>query len=174
MKLDRLHKHDPADPNPDLFVTFMHKVAAKIREWDQGNHLITTGMISTRQAWLDEPEKKRKLYESPNLDFITIHAYQGENQEDDSPLANDLVKKPFIVEEAGFDAGKGEDRTQRVAEDMDKWFGRGASGYMQWGFMATRDNGDGDQQSGMDGDFHTDWDNLFNLYRQRAEALRNV
>ena len=170
LKLDRGNKHDPNDPNPTIFINFMIAAAAQIRAWDEENHLITTGMISTRHAWLHDDALKRKLYASPQIDFLTVHAYQGENHEDDSQLAQDL-DKPFIIEEAGFDAPHGEDRSPKVAADMDKWFGRGASGYMQWGFMATGDNGDGDRLSGMDRVFHSDWDALFDLYRQRAHAL---
>lgn len=56
--------------------------------------------------------------------------------------------------------------------DMDKWFGRGASGYMQWGFMATPyDNGDGDRTFGMDRIFHSDWDGLYAVYSSRGSSL---
>jgi hypothetical protein len=91
---------------------------------------------------------------------------------DDSQLAGE-VGKPFIVEEAGINAGRGEKRDGMVAEDMALWFGRGAQGYMQWGFMATDfDNGDGDVHSGMDrGQFHDDWDELFGAYRDKAVDL---
>ncbi|MBX3011631.1 MAG: peptidoglycan DD-metalloendopeptidase family protein [Caldilineaceae bacterium] len=172
LKLDRGNQGDENDPNPLLYIDFVHTIASFIRRLAP-NHLITTGMISTRHAWLFTPALKRRLYQSPNLDFITIHAYQGSNQEDDSPLAREL-ELPFIIEEAGFDARMGEDRSPRVAGDMDKWFGLGARGYMQWGMMATPDNGDGDRLSGMDRVFHSDWDPLLRLYRARAQALAQV
>lgn len=172
LKLDRANKADENDPNPRHYIDFVHTVAAFIRSLDH-NHLITTGMISTRHAWLFSPALKRQLYASPHLDFVTIHAYQGSNEEDDSPVARDLGM-PFIVEEAGFDAPHGQDRSGRVAGDMDKWFGLGARGYLQWGFMATTDNGDGDRRSGMDRVFHSDWDGLVRVYRDRAAALTQV
>ncbi|MEM7126900.1 MAG: carboxypeptidase regulatory-like domain-containing protein [Chloroflexota bacterium] len=158
------------DNQPDLFTTFNHQVAAAIRAIDT-NHLITTGMISTRQAYMSTQQQKRKLYANANLDFITNHAYNGENLEDDSALSI-LVNKPFIVEEAGFDAERGQDRSDWVQNDMDKWFARAARGYIQWGFMATDfDNGDGDRKSGMDRQFHDDYDQLARVYRERAQAL---
>ena len=172
LKLDRANKGDDNDPNPRHYIDFVHTVAAFIRGLDR-NHLITTGMISTRHAWLFTPALKRRLYESPHLDFVTIHAYQGLNEEDDSPVARELGL-PFIIEEAGFDAPNGQDRSERVAADMNKWFGLGARGYLQWGFMATPDNGDGDRLSGMDRVFHSDWDNLVRLYRERGAALAQV
>ncbi len=173
LKLDRGNPNDEHDPNPLLYIDFVHTVAQEIRSLDP-NHLITTGMISTRHAWLFSEALKRRLYAVDNLHFLTIHAYQGENLEDDSPIAQAL-NKPFIIEEAGFDAGRGEDRSGRVDADMEKWFARGARGYLQWGFMATPDNGDGDRMSGMDrGAFHDDWDALTATYRQRAQALAQL
>lgn len=172
LKLDRANKGDENDPNPLHYIDFVHTVAAFIRQLDR-NHLITTGMISTRHAWLFTPALKRRLYESPHLDFVTIHAYQGLNEEDDSPVARELGM-PFMIEEAGFDAPNGQDRSGHIAADMNKWFGLGARGYLQWGFMATPDNGDGDRLSGMDRVFHSDWDNLVRLYRERAAALAQV
>ena len=57
-------------------------------------------------------------------------------------------------------------------KDMETLFARGARGYMQWAFMAgNADNGDGDKDRGMDRRFHTDWDTLFDAYRQRAAQL---
>ena len=169
LKLDRGNKGDENDPNPLLFIDFNHTLARTIRAADP-NHMIGTGLISTRQAWLFSDTLKRRLYGAPEIDFVTIHAYQGSNEEDDSPIARAL-HKPFIVEEAGFDADRGENRRDRVAGDMQKWYGLGAAGYMQWGFVAGGDNGDGDTRSGMDRFFHGDWDALFGLYRQRADEL---
>lgn len=172
------------DHNPELLVQFMHAMARAIRGLD-GNHLITTGMISTRHAYMQHrPELRRKLYDHPVIDFITVHAYNGKNKEDDSDLARDC-NKPFIVEEAGFSRAGGDepdepglhpcqnsDRSPCVQADMDKWFGRGACGYMQWGFMAGGDNGDGDTDSGMGPRFHGyDWEPLRATYRHRADAL---
>lgn len=177
------------DNQPEAFVTFNHKVAQRIRQHDR-NHLITTGMISTHHAHMVHKQNLAKqLYDLPDIGFLTVHAYnrhhdsekvtsddprrdQKIHKNDDSQLARD-VRKPFIVEEAGIDAGKGTMRGGAIAEDMRVWFERGAQGYMQWGFMApVPDNGDGDALSGMDrGKFHDDWDDLFRTYRDKAGDL---
>jgi hypothetical protein len=151
-------------PDPEVFIRFAADVAAQIRAADP-NHLVTGGLISTRSAAMSHDQAVR-LYAV--LDFITTHAYEGSDEEDDSGLAAELGL-PFIVEEAGF---SGDGRSGSVSGDMDKWFGRGASSYMQWGFMATgSDNGDGDRNVGMDRVFHSDWDALFAVYRDRAAVL---
>ena len=179
------------DNQPGEFIKFNHTVAKHIRQLDR-NHLITTGMISTQHVHMEpHPDLQRHLYSSPDIDFLTVHAYNrqqadqqpGEHdprknqkihKNDDSQLASE-VGKPFIVEEAGIDADKNGRRGAAIADDMNAWFGRGAQGYMQWGFMATdRDNGDGDGKSGMDrGVLHDDWDELFRTYRDRAGDLKN-
>jgi mannan endo-1,4-beta-mannosidase len=185
--------------NPLLFMRFIHDVAGRIRKLDP-NHMIATGMISTHHVHMAHDLRlQHQLYGSPFISLVTVHAYNGHlesekaapddprrrkiHKNDDSLLAAEL-NKPFIVEEAGFDAGPGENRGDRVRNDMDEWFKRGAQGYMQWGFLATDfDNGDGDAMSGMDRGTvriekdgqkvvaHHDWDNLFNEYRNRASQL---
>ena len=177
------------DNQAQEFKTFVHNVAQRIRQLDR-NHMITTGMISTHHVHMKhELDLQRQLYASPNLNFLTVHAYnrhmdsekpenddprrdQKIHKNDDSQLARE-VGKPFIVEEAGIDAGKGTKRDAAIADDMRAWFDRGAQGYMQWGFMATDfNNGDGDENSGMDrGKFHDDWDELFRTYRDKANDL---
>lgn len=176
------------DNQPEVFLDFNHKVARHIREQDR-NHLITTGMISTHHVhMMHRQDLAKQLYDSPSIDFLTVHAYnrhmdsekvlpddprrdQKIHKNDDSALARE-IGKPFIVEEAGIDAGKGTMRGSAIAEDMGVWFDRGAQGYMQWGFMVPFDNGDGDSKSGMDrGKFHDDWDELFRTYRTKAGDL---
>lgn len=177
------------DNQPEVLIKFMHDVARFIRQRDH-NHLITTGMISTHHAhMMHRQDLQQQLYRSPDIDFLTIHAYNRHmvservepddprrdekvHKNDDSRLAAE-VRKPFIVEEAGFDAGRGQKRDGMVAEDMVLWFDRGAQGYMQWGFMATDfDNGDGDRASGMDrGIHHDDWDELYRTYLKQAGDL---
>ncbi len=157
--------------NRPLFIDFHHKMAQHIKELDP-THLVTTGMMSTRHAGLMSPGQ-RKLYGSPHIDFLTSHIYNADYGDDDSALAAEL-KKPYLVEEAGFDARPGDDRAERVHQDMERMFGRGARGYMQWGFMAGGDNNDGDKDRGMDGKFHTDWDPLFRIYSNQARVLRAV
>jgi hypothetical protein len=154
-----------------LFIDFHLAMAQHIKKLDP-RHLITTGMMSTRHAGLMSPGQHR-LYSSPHIDFLTSHIYNAEYGDDDSALAAEL-KKPFLVEEAGFDARPDDDRTERIREDMDRLFGRGARGYMQWGFMAGEDNNDGDQDRGMDAKFHGDWNPLFQAYSDLAGRLRAI
>ncbi len=167
-----------AQEAPDLLVGFMHTMAAQIRSWDGGNHLITTGMISTRHAFMAGNDALRmKLYSSPNLDFITNHSYHGDNNdtpsiEDDSDLSIRLGK-PLLIEEAGF-VGNG---------DRSGWFGadlrrlvdeKRAGGFMPWGFMVGGDNNDGDNALGIDHVWHgADWGTLNNLFRDKANNLAN-
>ena len=76
-----------AEAASDLLVGFMHTMAKKMREWDP-NHLITTGMISTRHAWMATPQFadwRPRLYDVPWLDFITNHAYHGDDDPSTSP-----------------------------------------------------------------------------------------
>lgn len=157
------------DHEPQIFVNFMHEIARRIRDLDS-KHLITTGMISTRHAWLGEPDAVA-LYHSPYLDFVTFHAYEYElgQREDDRRVAA-AVGKPFVVEEAGF---MGTDRSERVRNDLNQFYGQGAAGYMPWGFNAVRETGDGDLALGMErhGPFN-DWDALVGVFRERANILQ--
>jgi hypothetical protein len=59
---------------------------------------------------------------------------------------------------------------------MDTLFGKGASGYMPWGFMAgSSDTGDGDSALGVDHVWHgADWDSLFALFQERAQNLEGM
>lgn len=152
-----------------VFIDFNLAMAQRIRELD-GNHLIATGMMSTRHAGLQFPGQRR-LYGSPHIDLVTNHIYNADYRDDDSALAAEL-KKPFLVEEAGFDAAREDNRTERIRQDMKTMFERGARGYMQWGFMAGSDNNDGDKDRGMDHALHSDWDGLFNVYKDRAFRLQ--
>jgi len=158
------------DGKPRLFVRFNHAVADVIRSLDPG-HLITTGMMSTAHAGLKK-ERWRELYEHQNLNFVTCHIYNANYRDDDSEVSQ-IVGKPFVVEEAGFDAEHGDNRVDRVRQDMETMIDqRGAAGYLQWGFMAGADNRDGDRKSGMDWVHHSDWNDLFGVYRQHADRFR--
>ena len=175
-----------AEGDPELLVKFMHDAARKIKGWDP-NHLVTTGMISTRHAWMHTPGNEhwqKQLYDVPWLDFITNHAYHGDDEdatnldqendansrEDDSGLAQSL-NKPLLIEEAGFKPTESR-RNRRdwydkeLAVLLDE---RQASGYMPWGFMAGSDNADGDNELGIDENAHRDdWNDLRDLLRGRA------
>ena len=170
LKLNPVSGNLENDPNIAAFLDFMHTVAQEIRRIDP-NHLITTGMISTHHAWLHTPALRHKLYAGSDFDFLTVHCYNDERENDDSELARQL-NKPFIVEEAGYGLKFGGDRSPKAREDMAFWFSKGARGYMPWGFMATnQDIGDGDRDSGLDRSLHSDWEPLFHLFRSQAETL---
>ncbi len=167
-----------------LFIKFNHDVARFISDLDPSQHLITTGMLSTKHAGLFFPGATQ-LYGSPHISFVTNHIYNGGfdfsegcrqggliGHGDDSSVAKE-VGKPFIIEEAGHDALKeSPSRRAEVSEDMRRWFDeKGARGYMQWGFMSGGDIGDGDGCRGMDESLHSDWDDLFRVYQDRARFL---
>ena len=171
----KLDPHGPIsmdNPRIAAFINFMHVAALEIRSLDP-NHMITTGMISTRHASLKNHPLEKRLYDPRCFDFVTVHCYNEEYENDDSALAKSLGM-PYIVEEAGFGNSYGSDRSGWLNQDMARWFDgdRPASGYMQWGFMATQaDMGDGDGDSGMDRSLHHDWDALWQAYSARAASL---
>lgn len=152
------------DWNKPAFIAFCHDVAATIRATDP-NHMITTGIAGTNVLGMST-QQKMQLY-GP-FDFLTTHNYNGLDSENDAWLAAALIK-PYIIEEAGMSSG---DRPARTDTDLVKWSGRGASGYLQWGLMATTyDNGDGDRLFGMDRVFHNDWQAYVNVYRRWADTF---
>lgn len=181
-----------AQEAPELLIEFIHAMARQIQVWDQGRHLITTGMISTRHAFMEGREELRlRLYNIRELAFITNHAYHGDDNEstsleqdnDTHSRENDhdlsqRLGKPLLIEEAGIESQG--DRTAWVQKEMDRFFGRpdsgdrglGAAGYMPWGFMAGWDNGDGDSKFGLDQRWHdADWHSLRDLFRRYAGYL---
>lgn len=178
LKLDRGNPHDAEDPLPWLFIKFNRKVAARIKSLDP-NHLVTTGMKSTHHAWLHTPALQEALYDSPNIDFITIHSYEGMwDQEGDARVYDDAalatrLNKPFIVEEAGFDVNLFADRAAKHREHLDKWLMLGARGYMPWGFIHAHEIGDGDNDVGF-GVNHGDFDNLRQLFQEYAGSINLV
>jgi len=175
---------------PEVLIEFMHTMARRIRQLDGGNHLIGTGMISTRHAHMGGNRDLRlRLYNIPELDFISNHAYHGDDdpatskeqeyqaasRENDNDLVLQLSQpKPVLVEEAGFEYLENRrDRSEFVQKELKFLFeDQQAAGYMPWGFMDGGDNGDGDNKCGMDRAFHNDdWDNLHKAYRERAANL---
>lgn len=175
-----------AQGEPEVLVDFMHATAARMRAWDEGRHLISTGMISTRHAWMQHREDLRaRLYDTELLDFVTNHAYHGDEdettsreQENDAPSREDDADlaerfgKPLVIEEAGF-VGT-DDRTRWFDKELNLLLGvRQASGYMPWGFMQGGDNGDGNHEVGIDQRWHgADWESVGRLLRHWAQTLR--
>lgn len=163
---------------PDLFIQFAKDVSNRIRQLDSG-HLITTGIINSGNLGCS-PSQAKRLYELPNLDFMTAHVYYSKNNsnqwleleaqraESDANLAQQL-KMPFIIEEIGFEGG---DRARLTEHHLRKWFDqKRAAGFMQWGLMATnQDIGDGDNRFGIHGN-HPDYRKVVNKIGNRAKGL---
>lgn len=127
--------NDKAKLNKD-FINYCTDMANKIRTIDT-NHMITTGIISTRTIEFENASDREELYK--NLDFITLHDYPAESGKlgPDVELAHKL-ELPFIIEEVGVehsDRGNFENK-------MKEWFGLGASGFLGWAYQPIR-NGDG-------------------------------
>lgn len=155
--------------DPDQFVTFNLDVARQIKQWDGGRHMVTTGLLCTRHAYMEpRADLVRKLYggqESP-IDFITVHAYES-GADVDCTWAFQF-QRPVVVEEAGIPRQHG-DYPGALRADLRRWFEeteyrhnggeprprQRASGYMPWRFDPLR-IGEGS------GDFHDD----FNIMRE--------
>jgi hypothetical protein len=176
LKLDRADPNNANDVNPQIFVNFMHEIARQIKRLD-ANHLVTTGMKSTQHAWMEGSPLRDELYGSPNIDFLTIHSYEGMfDQDGDAKVYDDIglatrLNKPFVVEEAGFDVRifPGQ-RVEKHRQHMERWYDAGASGYMPWGFIHAREIGDGDQDVGV-GVNQEDFHDLCALFRSQAQRL---
>jgi endo-1,4-beta-mannosidase len=175
-----------AEGDPEALVQFMHATAQRIRQLDEGRHLVTTGMISTRHAWMQfRDDLRTKLYDTNLLHFITNHSYHGDDdpntnpvqeneapsREDDSDLAERLGK-PLLIEEAGFVGTN--DRTRLFENEMNLLLGsKQAAGYMPWGFMAGGDIDDGDRELGLDNIWHgADWNSICGLLRNWGDRLQ--
>jgi peptidoglycan L-alanyl-D-glutamate endopeptidase CwlK len=155
------------DNDPWLFINFNHLVARIIRSIDP-NHMVTTGMISTAHACMYPGDERRRLlygheeYERRLIDFVTIHypnqGYSTGRNDDDIDLAKSL-NMPFVIEEQMIiRANKFQSRKEDYQQDMNVWFGRGAAGYMPWGFDALN-IGDGDSEGGI-GEPFADYNDL--------------
>ena len=108
--------------NPDQFVAFNLDVAKHIKEWDEGRHMVTTGMLSSRQAHMgSRPDLVRKLYgnEDGPIDFITVHAYEL-GADVDATWAFQL-KRPVLVEESGIPQDQ-DNFNVRLKGDLKRWF----------------------------------------------------
>lgn len=159
-----IHPQPATQQDGEAFIRFAHTVSRAIRDLDT-NHLITTGLINTGQvapAGADPRQFTALLYDTPTIDFGTVHFYQRFNNPDD-PLAIEedrsfidaevllqRLGKPIVVEEFGATAGN-HNRVEFTNRKLNEWFGRGAAGFMQWGLSATNmDVGIGDNLYGID------------------------
>lgn len=158
-----IHPQPATQQDGEAFIRFAHTVSRAIREIDT-NHLITTGLISTGQftpAGADPRQYAALLYDTPSIDFGTVHFYQEFNKPDAAFAVEEQrcivdaevlqqIGKPMIVEEFGATAGN-PNRVDFTRLKLSEWFGRGAVGFMQWGLSATTsDVGIGDNLFGID------------------------
>jgi hypothetical protein len=156
-------------PDHDGFINFCNSMVAEIRAIDP-NHMITAGIVSTAVTqFKNEPgnDEPARFYE--NLDFVTIHDYDPVSLVD-LDLARRL-NKPLVIEETGR-PGR---RAGFFRENMAFWFDNGASGYMGWGFMPSDfDNQDGDVSVGIDRVLHGDYEEVTQLWIERAAIFPPV
>lgn len=89
-------------------VDFYVDMAGAIKNEDP-NHLVTTGLISTSWAGMNDTDRDRLYGSGSNIDYLTVHEYQGEgntlnqhHQNDDIWRANQRYNKPVVVEEFGM------------------------------------------------------------------------
>ena len=149
------------------FITSCQTIHDEIRAIDPW-HMITVG-VSRSMAGFSYSQAV-DLY-NDRFDFLVGHPYNGEDWEDDTGLAASLGK-PFMVGEAGFNSDFYSDRPSQTDADIAKWIGRGARGYLQWGFMATSyDIGDGDWYFGVDHALHDDWIPYMQVYSYWGNLL---
>lgn len=157
--------------DPNAIIAFTSDMAATIKNIDP-YHMVTTGFISVDHIQIGETAGYQ-LYADPNIDFITVHSYNG-----DDPNANRAVHsrlgKPLLLEEYGWDSSHGS-RITNTQTQVNKWFDtRCSRGFMQWGFQAqSYDIGDGDNSVGMDRYAHPDYNELFSIYSTRATQIAN-
>ncbi len=171
----------PASPEDgEAFLRFARVMSDVIRAIDP-NHLVTTGLVNTGHVapndrpGLNRLEYGKRLYSLPNLDFLTVHFYEDNGEEQNSLLDLEIarqVNKPLIVEEWG---ARGSNRAELTAAKLAFWFDHGASGFMQWGLCATQFNiGVGDDEFGLDryADGNRDhYQPLCDLYRDWGRRL---
>jgi len=154
---------------PANIIPYARATAAAIKALD-AYHMVTTGFLSVDHTQIGA-NSGVSLYSDPNIDFITVHTYSGEDHAINWNVAS-RVAKPLVVEEYGWSASAG-DRVANTQAQVNKWYDtRLASGFMQWGYQAgPYDIGDGDNNLGMDRYAHPDYDSLFSIYQTRANAL---
>lgn len=151
--------------NPSDILPFCSDMAARIRAIDT-NHMVSYGTAGRNFSGLTTAQATQ-LYQ--DFDFLTVHAYNGDDSNNDSSLANTL-RKPLLISEAGFDTDN-PNRPAATNADISKWVNRGARGYMNWGLMIAN-NGDGDDIFGIDPFNHAyDFNDYTNVYTTWANTL---
>lgn len=138
--------------NDDAVVNFYTEMAAVIKGAD-GNHLVATGMMSTRHLGLDET-RKDTLYRNPKINYITEHYY---DPGDPGDLGDDYLaaryNKPLVIEEYGVHQGVyGRDGVMpRVRQFFSNQYNgprKPADAVMIWGVEFEYAHGSGDDNVG--------------------------
>lgn len=155
----------------DTHDAFVHALAAHIKSLDP-HHLVSIGMLSLAHVPGYTEQRGAALFADPNLDFLTVHSYNGETRALDFAVRS-AVLKPIIVSEAGCSAAVAGDRVAFMdARVADFVYAQGARGFMHWGYQAQAyDIGDGDNIFGFDRYAHPDYAALFALYQGHAAVL---
>jgi hypothetical protein len=160
-------------PNIATLRSFASTTAAAIRAIDPDT-LITFGGLGVNHFGVDAGQGMR-LFDDPNIDFVTVHTYDGATDADTYRVAWAL-EKPIVVEETGNTTSYTSDRPATLTAQMADWIdSRDARGIMQWGYQVeTHDIGDGDALFGMDPNFFAfDWDGMNAAYSARAQTFAN-
>lgn len=176
-----IHPQPATATDADAFLAFVQRSAGLIRSIDP-NHLISIGLLNTGQIVPDNHDQFQfalQLYSETNVDFGTVHFYQGQSLEEDRAFidlaALQQLDKPLIVEEFGSTVGH-QNRVDFTRKRLNTWFNQGAVGFMQWGVSLTGSDIDaGDLKHGLD-DFSSQnapfFPALKDLYRQWARQVQ--
>lgn len=162
-----------AQTNPALFAPFVQAVAAHIKGIDP-HHMVSTGILSIDHNPLARANAIA-LYQDPHLDFLTLHAYNGDQRPNDL-IVHDVVHKPLVVSEIGCDAAAaGGDRVAFIDQQYGRFVTQcAARGFMNWGFQSQAwDIGDGDNSFGIDRYAHPDYAAMTAYFQARAADANN-
>ena len=157
------------DPQVALnIVQFVAEMAATIKNIDH-NHLVTPGFLSWdhQGLWM---EKGLEVYSDPNIDFITIHSYDGSDGPQNR-IIHSRLGKPLLLEECGWREALG-NRIDNEKKTFQQYGDVGARGFMHWGYQAQdHDIGNGDNLFGIDSYHWNDYADFTALYASKSAEL---
>lgn len=147
---------------PDVFVNFMQDRISRIKTLDP-NRKVASGMGDVTLTGLSANEFYSSL---PNLDIITVHAYDGDRSGTEDVRWARKHGRVALIEEIGF---SGSNRPQKLRDELEYWINIGASGALHWGFVARDiDTGDEDGRVGFDNRNYGDYDQIFSIMQSYA------